>query len=131
MPVHQLNRYWIPSWDINKRVLTQHLQCYLGPSATVRPYTHNGEDGFLITTAGACLTDEQVDDICMKSKEVWEKQVAAKLLLMSGKPLKRPLHQPVLLSHSASADLRQLAINRKRPTRKRATRREKPSPARS
>jgi hypothetical protein len=34
-----LNRYWIPHWDIHKKVITQELQYYLGPNATVRPYT--------------------------------------------------------------------------------------------
>ena len=58
--------------DISKRVITQELQFYLGPNATVRPYTREvrdpvmrvlilmarqGVDGFLITTQGDCLTD--------------------------------------------------------------------------
>jgi len=68
------NRYWIPNFDINKKVITQEIQYYLGPEATVRPYTRDvsdldplarrpclldfkGEDGFLITTPGECLTD--------------------------------------------------------------------------
>jgi hypothetical protein len=33
------NRYWIPNFDINKKVITQEIQYYLGPDATVRPYT--------------------------------------------------------------------------------------------
>lgn len=70
------NRYWIPNLDINKKVITQEIQYYLGPESTVRPYTREvlpntflmcqatvlritlqGEDGFLITTPGECLTD--------------------------------------------------------------------------
>jgi hypothetical protein len=68
------NQFWIPNFDINKKVITQEIQYYLGPEATVRPYTHSvggldfpphqscwldfkGEDGFLITTLGECLTD--------------------------------------------------------------------------
>ncbi|KAI8629932.1 hypothetical protein F5Y19DRAFT_474876 [Xylariaceae sp. FL1651] len=96
-----MNRYWIPHLDINKKVITQELQCYLGPEATVRPYTRQGEDGFLITTPGPCLTDEQIDDICLKSKETWERQAAAKTQQNADKPLKRPLHQPVLISKGA------------------------------
>ncbi|KAI1284162.1 hypothetical protein F5Y07DRAFT_394094 [Xylaria sp. FL0933] len=91
-----MNRYWIPHLDINKKVITQELQCYLGPQAT-------GEDGFLITTPGACLTDEQIDDICLKSKEMWEKQAAAKAQQNLEKPLKRPLHQPVLISKGSAS----------------------------
>jgi hypothetical protein len=75
MPCVEKNRYWIPNLDINKKVITQEIQYYLGPEATVRPYTrdvspnvpagllqhiltgHQGEDGFLITTPSECLTD--------------------------------------------------------------------------
>jgi hypothetical protein len=41
------NRYWIPNLDINKKVITQEIQYYLGPESTVRPYTR--EVGPLIT----------------------------------------------------------------------------------
>ena len=34
-----MNKYWIPHLDIHKKVITQELQYYLGPEATVRPYT--------------------------------------------------------------------------------------------
>ncbi|KAG9238144.1 hypothetical protein BJ875DRAFT_368636 [Amylocarpus encephaloides] len=92
------NRYWIPNFEINKKVIMQEIQYYLGPESTVRPYTREGEDGFLITTPGECLTDEQIDDICRKSQEVWEKKVAARSKKESDKQLKRPLHQPVIVS---------------------------------
>ncbi|KIN06692.1 hypothetical protein OIDMADRAFT_191161 [Oidiodendron maius Zn] len=97
------NRYWIPNFDINKKVITQEIQYYLGPESTVRPYTREGEDGFLITTPGECLTDEQIDDICRKSKEVWEKQAAARSKKESDKKLKRPLHQPVVVSRGSKS----------------------------
>lgn len=100
MSSDRLNRYWLPNLEINKKVITQELQFHLGPEANVRPYTRDGEDGFLITTPGPCLTDEQIDDICQKSKKVWEKSAAARSGRsdISDKPLKRPLHQPVLVS---------------------------------
>lgn len=34
-----MNKYWIPHQDIHRKVITQELQYYLGPQATVRPYT--------------------------------------------------------------------------------------------
>ncbi|PHH62452.1 hypothetical protein CDD81_7099 [Ophiocordyceps australis] len=98
-----LNRYWIPHHEIHRRVITQELQYYLGPEATVRPYTLEGEDGFLISTPGACLTDEQIDDICHKSKEVWDRKAAAIKQENPAKALKRPLHQPIVISRSSSA----------------------------
>jgi hypothetical protein len=78
MSYDKMNRYWLPNVEINKKVITQELQFYLGPDAHVRPYTRDvsfpkfkrllkntdscqGEDGFLITTPGACLTD-----VCIK-----------------------------------------------------------------
>ncbi|KAI1270176.1 hypothetical protein F5Y18DRAFT_6108 [Xylariaceae sp. FL1019] len=97
-----MNKYWIPNLEISKKVLTQELQYYLGPEATVRPYTREGEDGFLITTPGPCLSDEQIDDICLKSKELWDRQAAAKVQQSQSKVLKRPLHQPVLISNPGS-----------------------------
>ncbi|KAK4177694.1 hypothetical protein QBC36DRAFT_386481 [Triangularia setosa] len=96
-PSASMNRYWIPNLDIHKKVITQELQYYLGPDASVRPFTREGEDGFLITTPGPCLSDEQIDDICVKSKQLWEKQAAARAAGSSSKSLKRPLHTPVSL----------------------------------
>ncbi|SPQ22032.1 9b975fb1-86ec-43a9-bc25-c8da4d1d2869 [Thermothielavioides terrestris] len=37
-----MNKYWIPHLDIHKKVITQELQYYLGPGATVRPFTRDG-----------------------------------------------------------------------------------------
>ncbi|TVY22258.1 hypothetical protein LHYA1_G009039 [Lachnellula hyalina] len=98
------NQYFITNVDINKKVITQEIQYYLGPESTVRPYTRAGEDGFLITTPGECLTDEQIDDICHKSKEVWEKQAAQRSKKESDKQLKRPLHQPIVVSRGSKSD---------------------------
>ncbi|KAL2073637.1 hypothetical protein VTL71DRAFT_10963 [Oculimacula yallundae] len=95
------NRYWIPSVDINKKVITADIQYYLGPEATVRAYTQDGNEGFLITCPGDCLTDEQIDDICIKSKDLWDKQAAARTKKDSDKQLKRPLHQPVVVSRGS------------------------------
>lgn len=39
MSFNSMNKYWIPHLDIHKKVITQGLQYYLGPEATVRPYT--------------------------------------------------------------------------------------------
>ena len=39
MASREKNQYWIPNLEISKKVITQELQYYLGPEATVRPYT--------------------------------------------------------------------------------------------
>ena len=118
-----MNKYWIPHLDIHKKVITQELQYYLGPEATVRSFTR--DVGLLITTPGPCLTDvsrrprdrtpsipgheidtsqEQIDDICVKSKEMWEKQAAARASGSSSRILKRPLHQPVVIAKAGASD---------------------------
>ncbi|KAL1902674.1 hypothetical protein Sste5346_001116 [Sporothrix stenoceras] len=103
-----MNKYWIPHKDIHKKVIMTHIQFYLGADATVRSYTKDGEDGFLITTPGECLTDEQIDDLCIKSMEMWERQAAARATDGTSSssstspkaPLKRPLHQPVVIARA-------------------------------
>ncbi|KAK3378063.1 hypothetical protein B0H63DRAFT_451882 [Podospora didyma] len=76
-----MNKYWIPHLDIHKKVITQELQYYLGPQAT-----------------------EQIDDICVKSKEMWERQAAARGSGSGDKALKRPLHRPVVISKAGASD---------------------------
>jgi len=51
------NRYWIPNLDINKKVITQEIQYYLGPESTVRPYTR--EVIFLYSLLNNMLTGYQ------------------------------------------------------------------------
>lgn len=141
-----MNKYWIPSQDIHKKVITQELQYHLGPQATVRPYTREvcepipeamtarAIDKQLFRLAGrrwishhdswpvpvGCkprsdpdrrepmlrepaltlyVIQEQIDDICQKSREMWELKAAARATDSSPeKPLKRPLHQPVVMA---------------------------------
>lgn len=155
-----MNRYWIPHLDIHRKIITQELQYHLGRKATVRPYTlevsspwfrplrHHaisshieliqGDDGFLITTPGSCLTDvsyvfssvqlflkrwqsivlsstqEQIDDICRKSREYWDRQTRAKLRENPSKILKRPLHQPVTMSKNTTDNARMPESRRSR-----------------
>lgn len=52
-----MNEYWIANHGINKKVITKEIQCYLGPEAHARPYSYQGEDGFLIVSPGPCITD--------------------------------------------------------------------------
>ncbi|TPX17990.1 uncharacterized protein E0L32_011937 [Thyridium curvatum] len=107
-----MNRYWIPQEDIHKKVISSEIQHYLGPDATVRAYSKDGEDGYLITTPGPCFSDEQIDELRVKSKEMWNRQAA--LRSESGEkevPLKRPLHPPVIISRGGEGG----ASRRRRP----------------
>lgn len=60
MPAQGMNEYWIPNHDINKRVITKEIQCYLGPYATVRPYSF--EVGVLRTEYAA------ISNMCLRAK---------------------------------------------------------------
>ena len=57
----------------------------------------------LLRSSVLTLLKEQIDDICRKSKEVWEKQAAARSKKESDKKLKRPLHQPVVVSRGSKS----------------------------
>ncbi|KAG7288701.1 hypothetical protein NEMBOFW57_005057 [Staphylotrichum longicolle] len=110
-----MNKYWIPHLDIHKKVITQELQYYLGPEATVRcepPPTArwNPDLDREIDTR-----QEQIDDICVKSKDMWEKQAAARASGSSTRVLKRPLHQPVVISKASASD----STRRRRENRRR------------
>ena len=60
------------------------------------------------------LSQEQIDDICLKSRETWDKQAAAKSQqLNSEKPLKRPLHQPILISKGSGESSRHRSNDRR------------------
>ena len=39
LSTQNMNKYWIPHKDIHKKVITTHIQFYLGSDATVRSYT--------------------------------------------------------------------------------------------
>lgn len=39
MASRELNRFWIPNFEIIKKVITKEIQYYLGPDSTVRPFT--------------------------------------------------------------------------------------------
>jgi hypothetical protein len=47
---------------------------------------------------------EQINDICLKSRAMWERQAAARVQSDLDKPLKRPLHQPVVVSKAGSSN---------------------------
>ncbi|KAI9684483.1 MAG: hypothetical protein M1829_002293 [Trizodia sp. TS-e1964] len=71
-----LETYFLPGYGISRPFLQSHICFYLGPRAFVRPYTHQGRDGFLVSAPGKPLT--QIDDIREQSR-AWEMQTAARM----------------------------------------------------
>ncbi|TLD38553.1 transcription factor [Venturia nashicola] len=62
----QLTTQW--SRHSKAKSVLAYTEAHMG-NAIVRPYTHQGRDGFLVTTAGPPLTKEQIDDLKEASVE--------------------------------------------------------------
>jgi hypothetical protein len=53
---YEFQDYFVPGYEISRHVIFQHIQYYLGPQASVRPYSFHGREGFLVTAPGKPLT---------------------------------------------------------------------------
>ncbi|KAB8221324.1 hypothetical protein BDV33DRAFT_170708 [Aspergillus novoparasiticus] len=71
MRMSQVQQYWLPGYGLSRHIVLGHIQYFLGPSASVRPYTYQGREGYLIV--GVPLTREQIDDLAAMSRE-YERQ---------------------------------------------------------
>ncbi|OCT52989.1 hypothetical protein CLCR_10946 [Cladophialophora carrionii] len=65
------NDYWISGYGLSRHIVLRQLQYFLGPGATVRPYSYHGREGFLIN--GPQLTKEQIEDLKRQSEQ-YERQ---------------------------------------------------------
>ncbi|GFG10182.1 conserved hypothetical protein [Aspergillus lentulus] len=72
----QVQQYWLPGYGLSRHIVLGHIQYFLGPSATVRPYTYQGRDGYLIN--GMPLTREQINDLAIMSRE-YERQESLRM----------------------------------------------------
>ncbi|KAJ5561424.1 hypothetical protein N7461_000185 [Penicillium sp. DV-2018c] len=72
-PVQQ---YWLPGYCLSRHIVLGHIHYFLGPSATVRPYSYQGREGYLIN--GVPITRDQIDDLMVMSRE-YERQEAARM----------------------------------------------------
>jgi len=72
----QVQQYWLPGFGLSRHIVLGHIQFFLGPSASVRPYTYQGREGYLIV--GVPLTHEQIDDLAAMSRE-YERHEAARM----------------------------------------------------
>ncbi|PLB52872.1 hypothetical protein P170DRAFT_434598 [Aspergillus steynii IBT 23096] len=72
----QVQQYWLPGYGLSRHIVLGHIQYFLGPSASVRPYTYQGREGYLIV--GVPLTREQIDDLAVMSRE-YERQESLRM----------------------------------------------------
>ena len=47
--------YFVPGYGISRHIMFSQVHFYLGPYASVRPYSYQGREGYLVT-AGRTLT---------------------------------------------------------------------------
>ncbi|KAJ5135182.1 uncharacterized protein N7515_004460 [Penicillium bovifimosum] len=73
-PVQQ---YFLPGYGLSRHIVLGHIHYFLGPSATVRPYSYQGREGYLIN--GVPLTRDQIDDLMVMSRE-YERQEATRMV---------------------------------------------------
>lgn len=82
MPVSET--YWLPGFELSRKIVIEQIKYMLGPSASARQYSHQGSDGFLIegprltdvsswdirdTTFQADKTQAQITDLKRQSRE--------------------------------------------------------------
>lgn len=53
---NQLQDYFVPGYEISRRIIQNEIRFHCGPEAIARPYTFQGRDGFLVTTKGPAPT---------------------------------------------------------------------------
>ncbi|KAK7185587.1 hypothetical protein DPSP01_010735 [Paraphaeosphaeria sporulosa] len=83
------NSYFVPGYGISRTVIQNEIHYYCGPNSIVRPYTLQGRDGFLVTTSGPPLTQAQIEDLKISSREYEEKQsrIAGEATVFVNKPI--------------------------------------------
>ncbi|KAF3404155.1 hypothetical protein DPV78_002896 [Talaromyces pinophilus] len=74
-------QYWLPGFGLSRHIVLGHIQYFLGPSASARPFTYQGREGYLIN--GMPLTREQINDLAVMSRE-YERQEAARMTTHAG-----------------------------------------------
>ncbi|KEF62638.1 uncharacterized protein A1O9_00611 [Exophiala aquamarina CBS 119918] len=90
--------YWLPGYQLSRHIVLRQLQYFLGPSATVRPYSLHGREGYLIN--GTPLTKEQIEDLRRQSHEYERQQT----IRMNGKAVadaaEPDINEPVIVKIS-------------------------------
>ncbi|KAJ5235203.1 uncharacterized protein N7469_004371 [Penicillium citrinum] len=77
----RVQQYWLPGYGLSRHIVLGHIHYFLGPSASVRPYSYQGREGYLIV--GVPITREQIEDLANMSRE-YEKQEALRMSHQNG-----------------------------------------------
>ncbi|OQD89859.1 hypothetical protein PENANT_c002G07693 [Penicillium antarcticum] len=66
-------QYWLPGYGLSRHIVLGHIHYFLGPTASVRPYSYQ----------------EQIDDLATMSRE-YERQEAARMAYNNGTATSSP-----------------------------------------
>ncbi|KAJ5095385.1 hypothetical protein NUU61_004741 [Penicillium alfredii] len=90
----RVQQYWLPGYGLSRHIVLGHIHYFLGPSASVRPYSYQvyqamapatrhdvgfcskGREGYLIV--GVPITREQIEDLAAMSRD-YERQEALRM----------------------------------------------------
>lgn len=72
----QDQQYWLPGYGLSRHIVLSQIQYFLGPTASARPYSLQGREGYLIV--GTPLTRDQIDDLKNLSQQ-YERQAAIRM----------------------------------------------------
>jgi len=72
----QDQQYWLPGYGLSRHIVLSQIQYFLGPTASARPYSLQGREGYLIV--GTPLTRKQIDDLKTLSQQ-YERQAAMRM----------------------------------------------------
>ena len=56
MSSYDYRQYFVPGYSISRHIIFSHINYYLGPYASVRPFSYRGREGYLVTAPGQPLT---------------------------------------------------------------------------
>lgn len=77
------NTYFVPGYGISRHIMFTHIQYHLGPYVSVRPFTYQQREGYLISNPGSALTKSQIEDLQYMSRQ-YEQQEAERMIRASG-----------------------------------------------
>lgn len=75
--------YFVPGYGISRHVIFTNIHYYLGPYASVRPFSYQQREGYLVSNPGPPLTKSQIEDLQYLSKN-YEQQEAERMIRASG-----------------------------------------------
>lgn len=83
-----VQEYWLAGYELSRQIVLRQIQYFLGPSATVRPYSYQGREGYLIV--GTPLTKQQIADLRRQSKEYERQQTIRMKTKRTGSDAEEP-----------------------------------------